>query len=130
MVTLHFRGESRSTPPYLRAKSRRDGSRRGIPSHMETAPQSPHAVAIDVTSGKLFVADNASRVLRFSLSAATSEGAVPEAVLGQQSLTDADFGDGAAGTWYTQVPFSASSTTAMWQTFIDQRREFYRIVGP
>jgi len=59
----------------------------------QTTMNSPDGVAVDPTSGKVFVADaNNNRVLRFLSLATLSNGNPPEAVLGQPNFTSTTTG--------------------------------------
>jgi DNA-binding beta-propeller fold protein YncE len=54
----------------------------------QTGMNAPHGVAVDPTTGKVFVADtNDNRVLRYASIATLSSGAAAEAVLGQPNFT-------------------------------------------
>jgi sugar lactone lactonase YvrE len=56
----------------------------------------PEAVAIDPTTGKVFVADSGHyRILRFSGIAALADGSFPEAVIGQPNFLSFDLNQGA-----------------------------------
>jgi sugar lactone lactonase YvrE len=57
----------------------------------------PEAVAVDPTTGKVFVADSGNyRILRFSSTAALSSGSFPEAVIGQPNFTANSLNQGGA----------------------------------
>ena len=51
----------------------------------------PNAVAVDPTTGKVFVVDGMNRVMRFAAGAALTNGAAAEAVLGQPDFTSTTF---------------------------------------
>ncbi|NBD34676.1 MAG: hypothetical protein GVY30_01600, partial [Chloroflexi bacterium] len=83
-----------------------------------TALQSPYAVAVDPTTGKVFVADTYNhRVLRYASSTALLNGAAAEQVLGQ---ADFDSGSANAGgavgqdTLYSPVSVFVDSTGRLW----------------
>ena len=60
-------------------------------------------VAVDPTTGKLFVSDNGNRILRFSSAAAAQNGAAAEALFGQNNFTTggSNAGNGAVASAFS-----------------------------
>jgi streptogramin lyase len=82
-------------------------------------------VAVDPTTGKLFVADrNNNRVLRFDASAKLIDGSAAEAVLGQPSLdsTGANTGGISASTMNTPVRVFVDAEGRLWVSDYGNRR--------
>ncbi len=82
-------------------------------------------VAVDPTTGKLFVADrNNNRVLRFDASAKLIDGSEAEAVLGQPSLdsTGANTGGISASTMNTPVRVFVDAEGRLWVSDYGNRR--------
>jgi len=82
-------------------------------------------VAIDPTTGKLFIADrNNNRVLRFSATAKLTTGAAAEAVLGQPNLDTATANTGgiSAATMNTPVRLYVDAGGRLWVSDYGNRR--------
>ena len=89
-----------------------------VASTSPTRMNLPHAVTVDPTTGKVFVADmNNHRVLRFASAAALSSGAAAEAVLGQAEF-DLNLpnrgGAAAANTLNRPLGVSVDSAGRLW----------------
>ena len=59
-------------------------------------------VAVDPTTGKVFVADGGDRILRFTSAAAAVSGSTAEALLGQSNFTSGGSNGGSNGLWSPQ----------------------------
>ena len=82
-------------------------------------------IAVDPTTGKLFVADrNNSRVLRFSSAAKLTDGAAAEAVLGQPDFTTvtANTGGISAATMNTPIRLFVDVAGRLWVSDYGNRR--------
>lgn len=74
----------------------------------------PQSVAVDPTTGKVFVGDTGHRrILRFSSEAARLNGSFPEAVFGQSNFTSV--GDNQGG------PAAGNTLSAVYQIAVDQK---------
>ena len=81
----------------------------------------PYGVAIDRSSGHLYIADTANnRVLGWSNLSALSNGAPADLVLGQVNFT-ADLSSSPAG----DVPVSASGLSSPWSVAVDSKGNLY-----
>jgi hypothetical protein len=82
----------------------------------------PTGLAVDPTSGKVFVVDYSNdRVLRFASGAALLAGAAAEAVLGQPNFTSHDFGTTAS---LMSLPFGVAADSAgrLWVSDFNNNR--------